>query len=509
MNIIQSKQKTQDELIISLFDEIDTAVFVLDGAGSFIYASPAIERISGYRSDELTGRPFSMILFTDSQQIFSEIISGESHAPTRRDVWIRHAASGVVKCTIVHHRSLLGGEVRIIGIIGEKNQIDPEYEEKIKMFTMAVEQSPATVVITDKFGSIQYVNPKFSKLTGYSLNDVMGHNPRILKSGKQTEQFYRDLWQTISTGEEWRGEFHNLKKNGDSYWESASISPIMNKAGEITHYIAVKEDITARKKAEEDLRVSEDKLKTKNEQMERDLKNAQMAVSRLLPEKAPLSDRLRIDFRYLPMEKIGGDFFSFNTLHGGGMGVFIGDVAGHGVSAALFLSLVRSVTERLNTARGTKPSIYIKELNGSLTESTPLLFFTALYGYFDFSSGNVTFRFAKGGHTPPVLFRAGEKTAVSLTSNGMPVGISAAAEFQQIDIGLMPGDRMYLYTDGITEARNKKREMLETEGLLEIVRRGGVMKLGESLDYILDEAYRFRDNTPAEDDIILIGFEII
>ncbi|OHD64387.1 MAG: hypothetical protein A2176_01500 [Spirochaetes bacterium RBG_13_51_14] len=382
-------------------------------------------------------------------------------------------------------------------------------EEKIRTFSMAVEQSPASVVITDRHGTIEYVNPKFSRLTGYSAAEALGKNPRILKSGAQPPEFYRVMWETISAGRDWRGEFHNLKKNGESYWESASISPILDEKGEITHYVAVKEDITERKMAEEALRTSEEMLRKKNQDMERELKYAQVVIGRLLPEDASAPDRLEVDFRHIPLDEIGGDFFSFNTLHDKGFGVFIGDVAGHGVSAALFLALVKSVTERLNNTRGESPSLYIKDLNGNLVEGNVTFFLTALYGYFNITRDTAEFSFAKGGHTPPVLFRPADGSTRLLKSSGMPVGLSVDAEFQEVHASLLPGDRIYLYTDGIIEARNDGMDMLEPEGLLSIIGRTGAKNLHESLDFILEEVSRFRGAEPPEDDVVLIGFEVL
>ena len=117
----------------------------------------------------------------------------------------------------------------------------------------AIEQSPITVVITDKKGNIQYVNPKFTEQTGYEFEEVKGKNPRILQSGEQSDKFYKELWSTILTGNVWNGELHNKKKNGDSYWESTVISTILNSKGEITSFLAVKEDITEKKKMVADL----------------------------------------------------------------------------------------------------------------------------------------------------------------------------------------------------------------------------------------------------------------
>lgn len=142
-----------------------------------------------------------------------------------------------------------GKPVRIVGIqidITERKQA----EERLLQLSRAVEQSPVSIVITDTTGTIKYVNPKFSEVTGYAADEVRGKNPRLLKSGELSSEVYRDLWQTITQGKKWRGEFHNKRKNGDLFWEDASISPIVDGAGRITHFLAVKEDITARKLAE-------------------------------------------------------------------------------------------------------------------------------------------------------------------------------------------------------------------------------------------------------------------
>jgi PAS domain S-box-containing protein len=126
-------------------------------------------------------------------------------------------------------------------------------EEQIRKLQLAVEQSPVTIVITDSLGIIEYVNPKFTDMTGYSAAEAIGQNPRLMKSGQSPAGLYQELWQVISSGEGWRGELLNKKKSGELFWESAAISPIKNLAGTITHYLGVKEDITARKRAEEAL----------------------------------------------------------------------------------------------------------------------------------------------------------------------------------------------------------------------------------------------------------------
>jgi PAS domain S-box-containing protein len=128
--------------------------------------------------------------------------------------------------------------------------------QEMRTLARAVEQSPVSVVITDKAGNIEYVNRKFTEVTGYSAREVIGKNPRILKSGEMPLENYKQLWETINTGREWRGEFHNRKKNGELYWESASISPVYDTAGQIVHFLAIKEDITERKRTEKEIKES-------------------------------------------------------------------------------------------------------------------------------------------------------------------------------------------------------------------------------------------------------------
>ncbi len=125
--------------------------------------------------------------------------------------------------------------------------------EELNKLSIAVEQSANGIVITDRNGRIEYVNPKVCKLTGYAADELIGSNPRILKSGRQPESYYRDLWETVSGGGEWRGEFCNRRKDGEEYWENCSIAPVRDHNGQITHFVAIKEDISERRQYLQDL----------------------------------------------------------------------------------------------------------------------------------------------------------------------------------------------------------------------------------------------------------------
>ncbi|MBI9040235.1 PAS domain S-box protein [Lutibacter sp.] len=144
-------------------------------------------------------------------------------------------------------------------------------EEQLIKLSSAVEQSPASILITDLDGKIEYVNQKFVEVTGYSLEEAIGKTPRILKSGEKTKEEYQKLWDTVKEGKSWNGEFHNKRKNGELYWESALISPIRDKNGIIKYYLAIKEDITEKREMMQDLV----KAKEKAEESERKLLEAQ------------------------------------------------------------------------------------------------------------------------------------------------------------------------------------------------------------------------------------------
>ena len=131
----------------------------------------------------------------------------------------------------------------------EKEVMDLKSREVVlRKLASAVEHSPISVMITDRTGTIEYVKPKFCQVTGYLLKELLGKNPRLLKGGAQPEQFYRDLWETILSGREWRGEFHNRNKDGSLVWELASISPVCDESGQITHFVGVKEIISELKR---------------------------------------------------------------------------------------------------------------------------------------------------------------------------------------------------------------------------------------------------------------------
>ncbi|HEX9078703.1 MAG TPA: diguanylate cyclase [Desulfuromonadaceae bacterium] len=167
-----------------------------------------------------------------------------------------HFPDGRVKYVHETCQSFYDQEGKLVRTVGTVQDMTAHWlaEERLRQLSLVVEQIPVCVLITDANAIITYVNPRFSEMTGYASDEVIGCNPRMLQTGLTPPETYEDLWRTLRAGHEWRGEFCNRKKDGSQYWELASISPVTNALGEITHFVAIKEDITDRKRAEEQLR---------------------------------------------------------------------------------------------------------------------------------------------------------------------------------------------------------------------------------------------------------------
>ena len=238
--------------------ESNTAVMLLiDPAdGTILDANAAALAFYGYTREQLLALRITDINTKPAPEVQSDMASVTPERGKRFQFQHRLANGSLRDVEVASSRIQFGGREVLHSIIHDITERKIA-EEELRKLTRAVEQSPATVVITNLDGIIEYANPQFEKSTGYSRQEAIGQNPRILKSDRQPPEIYKTLWSTLAAGQEWRGEFCNKRKDGSLYWESASISPVRDARGTITHYVAVKEDITERRKADAALRESE------------------------------------------------------------------------------------------------------------------------------------------------------------------------------------------------------------------------------------------------------------
>jgi PAS domain S-box-containing protein len=252
----------------SLFQNNHSVMLLIDPeSGEVVDANPAALKFYGYTYEDITKLHISDINQLPPAEIFKEMERAKKEQ--RRHFFFRHKlANNEIRNVEVFSGPISFKEKTFLYSIIHDITERKVAEENLRKLTAGIEQSPASIVITDKDGNIEYVNPKFTSLTGYSFEEVKGKKPSILKSGKMTSEDYSHLWNTISNKKDWRGEFLNKKKDGELYWELALISPILDKQGEITNYIAIKEDITDAKNADEAFKKMTAELMQQNRNLE-------------------------------------------------------------------------------------------------------------------------------------------------------------------------------------------------------------------------------------------------
>ncbi len=251
--------KKNEELLRNVVTNVPIIIFALNKSGIFTVSEGKGLDSLGLKPGEVVNRS-AFELYKDFPNVISNIkltLEGHSTSMIFRD------RGKIFHC---YFSPMFRSDNSVAGMIGAAIDITEQRqnEDAIRKLSLAVEQSPTSIMITDTSGRIEYVNPKFTELTGYAPSEILGENPRILKSGKTPTNVYIMMWGTIESGKEWRGEIQNRKKSGELYWESVSISPIISPEGEITHYLAVKEDITIKKRTEHELIEAKNKAEEAN-----------------------------------------------------------------------------------------------------------------------------------------------------------------------------------------------------------------------------------------------------
>jgi PAS domain S-box-containing protein len=251
--------KESEERFRTLFEQHAAPMLILDPeTGAIVDANFAASHYYGWKREKLI-RMNVIEMNTDPPEVSRQRLAEWKHTSTRTFTVRHRKADGSIADIEIHGQKILTNgkwlAYLILHDITDRNLA----EKELKILSVAIEQNPTVVVITDPQGNIEYVNPTFTNHTGYTFEEAKGQNPRILKSGLMPREFYENLWNTILSGKVWHGEFHNRKKNGELHWEDAYISAIRNEKGEITNFVAVKEDITEKKKLWNELVISRDK----------------------------------------------------------------------------------------------------------------------------------------------------------------------------------------------------------------------------------------------------------
>jgi PAS domain S-box-containing protein len=382
-------------------------------------------------------------------------------------------------------------------------------EERIRLQSAALEASANAVLITDRDGIILSTNPAFTKLTGYSQDEALGKNPRdLVKSDKHDVTFYKDLWDTILSGRIWHGDIINRRKDGKLYHEEQTIAPVQNADGKISHFIAIKQDVTDRKEAEQKLQEQQQELTKLNLRLEEkiDIQLAELHLAakiqrNLLPKEMPIIPGYDISAINIPANEVGGDYFDFIRLDDHRIVIALGDVSGKGLAASLLMANLQAVI-RGQALFNSSPKGCMERANKLLFHSTDSDKFVSLfYGILDTQKN--TLLYVNAGHNLPIICSPGEEPA-TLANSGVLLGAFENVFYEEEEIFIKSDDQVLIYSDGVCEAMNGDRLEFGEEKLKSIIKSSCYMHPEQVRERTISAVQLHMRKTPQSDDMTLI-----
>jgi phosphoserine phosphatase RsbU/P len=366
---------------------------------------------------------------------------------------------------------------------------------------------------------IIYANEGFERLTGYGVRDVLGRNCRFLQGARTDPDAVSVLRNALREQRAVTVQLLNYRKDGTPFWNRLSITPVRDETGEVTHYIGVQSDVTAEKKARDELERANRRLEEESLRTRRELEAAQEVQSSLLPVSLIHVPGFNFSYRFRPCGDVGGDCLNILPLAEGKLGIYILDVSGHGVAAALLsvtLSHMMSVTpessflfqpasDRPGSYTITPPSEVISGLNRHfVNRSAVTQFFTMIYGVLDVPAAG--FRYVSAGHLSPIQYPLGGEPYIP-EAGGIPVALLPSATYEEHEVRLSPGDRLYLCTDGIIEAENTSGEQFGLERLLDTLKEVRQLPLDDSVARVMARVDDWSGSAGLADDASLLAVE--
>ena len=271
----KQQKESQDSLWFStVVNNIADGILTVDTQGKILFASPAIATISGYSPEELVDQPLSILVpehLLERHNITFTRIANARQSPNcsqRLEAMLKKKCGQIIFIELSYQESLFQGQRVFVGIVRDISK-RRQMEEERRQLSLAVRNSPSGVMITNHLGEIEYANPKLLQMTGFTKEEVIGENPRIFSSKEKSREDYERMWQTLLNGDRWYDEFKNKRKDGSHYWVIASIAPMYDDHGSLTHFVSVQEDITSIKQANQAMseakEVAESALKARSE----------------------------------------------------------------------------------------------------------------------------------------------------------------------------------------------------------------------------------------------------
>lgn len=496
----EKQLRRHTDLIGSVIQSVSEGVVVANTRGKFVIVNDAARRMVGGGAGrevdpaDWSGHyglyiPGTSTLFPADELPLTRAIRGESIPETEVLVRSPRVPGGVWASVTAapirdSHGTLLGG-VSVFRDITEKKHA----EELSQRLSSAVEQTADCVLITDRDGIIEYVNPAFEATTGYSRAEAIGNTPRLLKSGRQGPEFYRGLWASLIEGKTFKATVINRKKSGEQFIAEQTITPMRDsRTGELTHFVSVLRDLTDRLKLEE---------------QGAELSLAASVQQRLFPRTPPAVPGFDISGAFSPALATCGDYFDFIELPDHRLAFGVADVCGHGMGPALIMAATRGYLRSL-ARTGMPLEQLVRDLNLLLLDDLDERHFvTMIVGFLD--AGSSTLTWANMGHPTGFVLDGSGEVKVALKSTCKPLGLFAeiGCSLGQ-PVVLEPGDTIVLVTDGAIETESPDGEQHGAEAVLGAVRTHLRRPAREIVERVIEATRAHAAGVTQEDDVTVV-----
>lgn len=406
------------------------------------------------------------------------------------EMYIRRNGGAAGGWISINSRPVTDRQGRTMGGVATFRDITPLKREvdRQNLLSKIAEETADAVFVTDSTGNIEYVNSAFEQMTGYTRDEVLGRNPRLLKSGQHDRHFYQELWNRLVRGEVFRDTITDRRKNGELYLSSQTITPLRAPDGAISHVVSIARDVTERQRAAA---------------VEHSLRLARKVQQRLFPASAPPTDGLDVHGISRPANATGGDYFDYLALPGGSLGMVIGDVSGHGFDSTIVMAQTRALL-RAAARDESDPARIFSAVNALLTPDLAENRYVSMI-VVDVHPRTRRVRWANAGHVPGYVLDPRGRVRAELGSTGVALGMFEDAVFETAEgPALEPGDLLVLFTDGVTEAESPDGTPCGAEWALDIVRAHADRPPKVILDALCRAITGWADGAAQHDDVTAI-----
>jgi sigma-B regulation protein RsbU (phosphoserine phosphatase) len=525
-----------EEKYHSVFDHLVEGIFQTTPEGRYLMANASLARIYGYSSPEELIQDLTDIgrhlyveegrreEFVRLMQEHDTLTSFES-AIYRKDgsvIWISENCRAVrdARGRLLYYEGTVED-------ITQRRQAEENLRNSEALYHSLVETLHQNILRKDLDGRFTFGNQQFCKSMGRPLADIVGKTDFDFFPRELAEKYQLDDRRVVQTGKPYETVEEHQPPGGEKLYVQVVKTPLYGADGAILGLQCIFWDITQQRLADERIRranallaQSRKELRARNAQMEDDLKMAREIQLTMLPQQYPTFPRtsspsesaFQFTHRYLPAGTVGGDFFAVSSLSETEAGVFICDVAGHGVRSALVTAMIRALAEELKPV-ATDPGQFLSRLNSDLHAilkhtGTPMLT-TAFYLVADSRSG--TLRYANAGHPKPLLIRRSASRVeplANVSGKSQPVlGLFEDATYQTSEVKLDPKDLVMLFTDGLYEVEDRNNALYSQEMLVAGVQQRTQLSAPQLFDELLAEIRRFAADSAFADDVCLVAME--